>query len=80
MQMVARIDSIEGQKNQFQHLQARKLSSIEDLFDTQRRELLSRLSEQEKSLSGKLSVLERALVELAQKTPGVDPSNLLIEI
>ena len=34
MQTTSRIDQIETQKNQFQHLQSRKLSSIEDLFET----------------------------------------------
>ena len=65
MQITSRIDQIESQKNQFQNLQARKITSIEDLFETQRRELFSKLTELEKSLTNKYGVLERALLEIA---------------
>lgn len=80
MQLVQRIDQIEAQKNQFQHLQARKLSSIEDLFETQRRELFSRLTEQDKNVQNKFAVVERAVVDIAHKTPEVDPATILIQV
>jgi len=59
-------------------LQSRKISSIEDLFETQRRELFSRLTELEKTMTNKYSIVERAVLEIAQKIPEIDPSQLLI--
>ena len=58
-------------------MQTRKLSSIEDLFETQRRELFGRLSEQDKNATNRFVVIERALVEIASKTDDVDPSTIL---
>jgi len=59
-------------------LQSEKLTSIEDLFETQRRELFSRIIEMEKTLTNKYSTMERAVVQIAQKTTDIDPSQLFI--
>ena len=56
------------------------MSSIEDLFETQRRELFSRLSEQDKNVQNKFAVVERAVVDLAHKTPEVAPATILIQV
>ena len=61
-------------------MQLRKLTSIEDLFDTQRRELFSKVSELDKNMGSKYATLERAVLELAQKTPDVNPSQLLVRV
>jgi len=59
-------------------LQSRKLTSIEDLFETQRRELFIRIIEMEKTLTNKYSTMERAVVQIAQKTTDIDSSQLFI--
>ena len=61
-------------------MQARKLVSIEDLFETQRRELFGRLTELDKNMTSKYSVVERAVLEIASKTAEIDPSQLLIQV
>ena len=70
---------MESQKTQLQTLTTRKLSSIEDLFETQRKELFSRMSELEKSMSGKYAQVSRAMTEVAKETK-VDVSHLLVQV
>lgn len=76
LQLSSRIDALESQKNQFQQLSTRKLSSVEDLFETQRKELFGRMSELDKSMGNKHTSLVRAITEIAKETK-VDVSHIL---
>jgi hypothetical protein len=44
----SRLDALESQKLSFEKQNMRKIESVEDLFETQRKELFSRMSELEK--------------------------------
>ena len=79
LQLSSRIDALESQKNQFQQLSTRKLSSIEDLFETQRKELFGRMSELEKAMTNKCTAVARAVTEIAKVTK-VDATHLLVEV
>lgn len=79
LQLSSRIDALESQKNQFQQLSTRKLSSIEDLFETQRKELFGRMSELEKAMTNKYTSVARATTEIAKEAK-VDVSHLLIQV
>jgi hypothetical protein len=46
-------------------MQARKLASIEDLFETQRKELFQRMSEMEKSQTSKYLGAQRNIALIA---------------
>ena len=79
LQLSSRIDALESQKNQFQQLSTRKLSSIEDLFETQRKELFGRMSELDKSMTNKYTSVARAVTEIGKETK-VDTTHLLAAV
>lgn len=55
----------------------RKLGSVEDLFETQRKELFGRMSELEKVLSNKYINIARAVLDVAREVK-MDETKLIL--
>lgn len=62
--LTQRLDAIETQRVQSDKGNSRKIASIEDLFETQRKELFSRMTELEKHISQRFSNVNRAVTEI----------------
>ena len=58
------MDEIETKKMLTEKQNLRKIASVEDLFETQRKELFSRMSELEKHLSQRFTQCSRAIGEI----------------
>ena len=68
---------MESQKGQYEQLCNRKITSVEDLFETQRKELFSKMTELEKGLNAKQTSLARAITEIAKEIK-MDEHNLIV--
>lgn len=55
------MDCIETQKGSYEQVCNRKIASVEDLFETQRKELFGRIAEVEKGLTSQYAGLTRAV-------------------
>lgn len=55
----------------------RKVGSVEDLFETQRKELFGRMSELEKVLSNKYINISRAVLDVAREVK-MDETKLIL--
>jgi len=70
MQKVARLDL----QTDSEHTSLKsKVATLEDLFETQRKEILSSSAETEKHLQKRMETLQRAIVDLAKELNATNP-------
>eukprot|EP00347_Sterkiella_histriomuscorum_P013441 403364695 len=72
-QLTQKLELTEQSKTSFESLLSRKLNSVEDLFETQRKELFASMSDLEKILTKKGDRVERAIREITQQLNITNP-------